>query len=496
MNIAFLFRCFALLGALFIAGGQVLVAQEIVFSAAQRFANQISEYDVAGRTEQGVLLHKWGSHYSVVEVLDERDLSVKWSKEVRIADKPRAQVRYLAALRNEVVIFYTVKQKRHQYLYAQIVDSRLEPIGEDRLIDSLRTDFGTPNLGWQFLLSPDRNQLGLLRSNASLNSLQSLTFMALSTGLDVQGKHTFMLDSKRSPAILKSYLSNEGEVWLCVGDKRVRASNTERYEDYTILAYRPEDNWMRQVDIKSPNDYSIGSLTFKHDYRNQRVVVAGFYSDRGRNSSAGFFRTYIENNADSASAYVFTPFHPDFIKQANRSHLVAQNELVNLAASDLIVRHDGGILLLGESYYTSQQTIMRSAFDSFSNRIPDQITSYYYNDMIALSANADGTEHWSRIIQKKQFSEDDGGYYASFAALNLKSVLHLIFNEDIRYDTQTSDCVLDAVTGEYRILSLPGNKQLNNILPAPRYARQLWANAVIFPAFTNRNEFLLAKISF
>ncbi len=72
---------------------------------------------------------------------------LKWSKELRIADKPRVQIRYVTALRNEVAIFYTVKQKRYQYLYVQLADSRLEALSKDILLDSLRIDFGIPNLG-------------------------------------------------------------------------------------------------------------------------------------------------------------------------------------------------------------------------------------------------------------------------------------------------------------------------------------------------------------
>lgn len=472
-----------------------LSAQEIVFSAVQRFATQVSEYDVAGRTDQGIILHKWGNHYSVIEVLDERDLSVKWTKELRLGDKPRAQVRYVTALQNEVAVFYTVKQKRYQYLYARLTDSRLETTSKDILMDSLRIDFGTPTLGWQFLVSPDHSHVGLLRYNSAFNDLESITFSVLTRDMEVKGIHTFDIEEKNLPTILKSYLSNAGEVWLCVGDKRHRLGGADRYERHEIMAYRYADGFTRRI-VVDDGEQSISSLSFQADNRNGRIVVAGFYTERGGNSSAGFFCAHIEENADSATNYVFTPFNPEFTKQADRALLVAKNELLNLSVSDVVVRHDGGVLLLGESLYTSQQTVMRSAFDSFSNRMPDQITTYYNNDLVALSINPDGTEHWSRVIQKKQFSEDDGGYYSSFAVLNLKSGIHLIFNEEIRYDTKTTDCALDAVTGEYRMLSLPGNKQQTNVLPAPRYARQLWSNAVILPAFTNRNEFLLAKISF
>jgi hypothetical protein len=471
------------------------VAQEIVYSAAQRFATQVTEYDVAGLTDQGVLLHKWGNHYSIVEVLDERDLSVKWSKELRFDDKPRAQVRYLTALRNEVAIFYTIKQKRYQYLYVRLTDSRLEPIGKDILLDSLKIEFGIPTLGWQFLVSPNQSHLALLRYNSSFSNLESLDAIILSRDMEVRGKPHFDISDKNGPMVLKSYLSNEGEMWLCVGDKRHRLSGVERYERYELLGYRYADGFNRRI-VVSDAEHDIGSLSFQADLQRKSLVVAGFYTERGGNSSAGFFRAEIGANDATASNYVFTPFKGDFLKQADRALLVAKNELLNLVVTDIAVRHDGGILLLGESFFTSQQTIMRSAFESFSSRVPDQITSYHHNDMVALSINPDGSEHWSRIIQKKQFSEDDGGYYSSYATLNLKSAVHLIFNEEIRYDTKTTDCTLDMFTGDYRMLGVPGNKQQNNVLAAPRYARQLWANGLIFPAFTNRNEFLLAKISF
>lgn len=494
MNLS-LFFCRILFILITFSTTNAIFAQEIVYSTAQHFPTQVAEYEVAGRTDQGILLHKWGNRYSVVEVLDERNLSVKWSKELLFDNNPRAQVRYVTVLRNEVVIFYTIKQKRHQYLYARLADSRLEPTRKDILLDSLKIEFGTPALSWQFLVSPDQSHVALLHYNMTFNELESIDATVLKRDMEVGGKHHFDIDAKNAPMILKSYLSNEGEIWLCVGDKRHRLSGVERYERYELIAYRYSDGFDRRIVI-ADEEHDIGSLSFQADFSKKNIVVAGFYTERGGNSSAGFFSAHIETDADTASNYIFTPFKPELLKQADRALLASKKELLNLVVTDLAIRHDGGILLLGESFYTSQQTIMRSAFDSYSSRIPEQITSYYHNDMVALSINPNGTEHWSRVIQKKQFSEDDGGYYSSFAVLNLKSNIHLIFNEEIKYDTKTTDCTLDVVTGEYRMLSVPGNKQQNNMLAAPRYARQLWANAIILPAFTNRNEFLLAKISF
>jgi hypothetical protein len=67
---------------------------------------------------------------------------------------------------------------------------------------------------------------------------------------------------------------------------------------------------------------------------------------------------------------------------------------------------------------------------------------YYHEALLAASFNPDGSRQWEKVMPKKQFSQDDDGIFASYGLLKTPVALRLVFNDEIKAETTTSEYVL------------------------------------------------------
>ncbi|MEL7003934.1 MAG: hypothetical protein AAFN93_14525, partial [Bacteroidota bacterium] len=103
-------------------------------------------------------------------------------------------------------------------------------------------------------------------------------------------------------------------------------------------------------------------------------------------------------------------------------------ELYEYDLDRIILRGDGGAILIGEQYYI--KTVTSSYTDvngTFRNR---SITYYYYNDIIAINISPSGEIEWAEKIRKEQTTSSDGGFYSSYAMAVVKNKLYFIFNDN------------------------------------------------------------------
>ncbi len=483
--------------ALFFANGlcpAALVAQEIIFSRAQQLSNRADEYDLCGRTnDEGIIIHSWGDNYSQIEAYDEATLARKWAKPVFFERKRKTKMRNVSVFGdNALLLTYTLKASKMNYLYVRITDSRLNPLTNDVLLDSIRTTINSPSYRIEVSLSPDRKLALISRHNFEFNNIISTANIIIDQELHVLLRRKYVFDNKKT--FFQEFIDNSGQLTTL----SVQAKNTMANDDsnmqiealYLEVANAYND---RKISIEK-NDVYLTDFRVASDLRNRRIVLAGFYNEKkAAKRSKGYFYGYIDQQSDTLSYYTMQPFQPDLLKQAGNSLLVAKDQLANLKTINMLVRQDGGILLMSESAYSTRQTAPRSNFDGFSGRQFAQITNFYNNDIVLLSINPDGSELWSKILPKRQYSEDDNAYYSSFAALNDRTAMYLFFNEEIRNSTNVAFGQVDAI-GNYKISVMRNTGQNSNILLAPRYAKQLWPNALLVPGFNNKNEFLIAKI--
>jgi len=97
----------------------------------------------------------------------------------------------------------------------------------------------------------------------------------------------------------------------------------------------------------------------------------------------------------------------------------------------LILRDDGGVVLLAEQYYISSYS--RSAnfgSDPYANNRREVVNNYHYNDIIIININPDGNIEWASKIPKQQTTSGDNGYYSSYQPAIIKNKIYLFYNDN------------------------------------------------------------------
>ncbi|MEL6865524.1 MAG: hypothetical protein AAFP19_13945 [Bacteroidota bacterium] len=236
-------------------------------------------------------------------------------------------------------------------------------------------------------------------------------------------------------------MDNEGNVYL-LGIIYENASRTERrgrptYQ-YIILAYSKDGEEVEEYRIDFEDKF-ITDLTFRVG-NDRNLVCTGFYSDRGTSSVKGTYFFRINTRTKEMFNKNLKTFDFDFItedlserrkeklKNAERKgDTRRQAELYQYALDDLILRSDGGALLVAEQFFV-QERVQRDYFYGTFNY------DYYYNynDIIVVNIRPDGTIEWATRIPKRQVTTNDFGYFSSYAMSIVRDKIYFVYNDNSR----------------------------------------------------------------
>jgi hypothetical protein len=304
-------------------------------------------------------------------------------------------------------------------------------------------------------------------------------------------------------------IDNQGNVYLLGvlynDGVRERRRGSPSYQ-YVILAYTQGGSDIQEYRLSVGNKF-LTDLTFRIA-DDGRLVCAGFYSDQGAYSIKGtcFFRLdpFTKAVQDlNLKAFDFE-FRTEFMtegevrraERAERSGNVRQQpELYRFSLDELVLRSDGGALLVAEQFFVFERVFQHwdgtMRFDYF----------YNYNDIIVVNIRPDGSIEWATRIPKRQETYNDGGYYSSYAMAIVRDRLYFVFNDNSRnfegnvdnnrlhnYNGQNSVIALAELhrDGELRIHSLFRNKDANTIT-RPRICKQVGSRLMMVYGERGRN---------
>lgn len=248
-------------------------------------------------------------------------------------------------------------------------------------------------------------------------------------------------------------VDNEGNVYLLgviYQDRTRRRRQGRPTYQYTILAYTAAGQDKEEYKIGF-NDKFITDLTFRvADDGN--LVCSGFYSDRGTYSVKGTYFFRLDPLSKEIYNRNLKEFEFDFLteflskskkrkaEKAERSgNTKKQAELYSYSLDNLVLRSDGGALLIAEQYFVERRDNRFDQFNTFGginarnnfNRGGQDFDYYYhYNDIIIVNIQPDGEIEWTARIPKRQETVNDGGYYSSYAMSIVRDKIYFVFNDN------------------------------------------------------------------
>ena len=249
-------------------------------------------------------------------------------------------------------------------------------------------------------------------------------------------------------------IDNEGNVYL-LGVIYEDRSNFRRQGRptyrYVILAYTKDGEEVQEYKIDI-SDKFITDLTFRVA-NDGNLVCSGFYSEKGTYSIKGtyFFRLdaqtkkiYNKNLKQFDFDFLTTYMSEGRKERAKKAEYEGNErraaELYNYSLDKLILRSDGGALLIAEQFFIVER-MDNNRFvnygvgfvnDPFMRPTTTRDIYYNFNDIIVVNIRPNGEIEWTARIPKQQETVNDGGYYSSYSHSVVQDKIYFVFNDNAR----------------------------------------------------------------
>jgi hypothetical protein len=291
------------------------------------------------------------------------------------------------------------------------------------------------------------------------------------------------------------------------------------------------DIYARQIRVYQKNGTVEETVDFSYDDKilnsmqlgiasNGELVCAGFYDDiepgqRKRSSGIkGSYSIRLDGSSFKVTHEEFEEFDLKFVTQnwstgeQKRAERVTKRggevQLFSYALDDLIMRDDGGVVLVGEQFYIRKST-------TTTDGVSRTTYYYYYNDIIVVSINPAGEIEWSKKIAKRQMSANDGGFFSSYALTVNDNKLHFLFNDNVKnleykghgkvypYKVRKGSSIVALVTvnsaGEVSDRESIFSQKEVEVVIRPKVCRQMSDNTMLIYGMKRRKQ-RIAKLTF
>ena len=447
------------------------------------------------------------------------DLRLEGSQQISL--KYRGKVRDFESIfhfNDRFFLFTSFYNQAHEnrYLFVQEIDQeRLRPSDDIQMIGENPGRDKDGDRGFDFRFAPDSSRL-LVYNQLPQRRQEPERFhlRVFDDQMDMQWEREVEMPFRDDAFRVEEYrVDREGNVYLLGvlfrDGSRVRRGGQPTYQ-YILLVFPPTGNEAQQIEI-DPGDYFITDLTFR-TARNGDIICSGFYSLKGTYSIKGtcFFR--ITGNTLEVVQADLEAFQFDFVSEflserraerASQEAEVDRPELFNYRLDELILRSDGGALLVAEQYFTR-------TFYSYDWRgAPIVRNYYYYNDIIVVNISPAGSIEWACRVPKRQETVDDGGFYSSYSMAVVRDRLFFLYNDNPRnfetertagriynYNGGRSVIALAEVqrTGEVQFYALQSNQEIP-VISRPKMCKQTGSREMILYGERNR-RYMFGRLSF
>ena len=261
----------------------------------------------------------------------------------------------------------------------------------------------------------------------------------------------------------------------------------------------------------------LDEIKLKVDNNNKRYILTGFYYKQKKGNIEGLYTMVWDKATDSKFKETLTVFNEELRTLAKSSEANVKMAFNDFFIKNIIVKRDGGYLLISESEYTTTRGSTFNRWDymyGYGNPCANPIDYYspYYNPYSPWNRYGygeippaimpktywyfplirDGNLEWSNVIPKSQY-DDDSDNLISHHIVNTGGELHFLYNQYERRTLLLSD---QSISPEGKLTRYPTLRNLDKGYDfMPRYGKQISSNQILIPCLY-RNYLCFAKIDF
>lgn len=353
-----------------------------------------------------------------------------YSHKIPLEDR-NIEIEELVVNKNEAVVFFSIYSgtlRKHGLFY--MVLPHTGDAGKPTVIYDQDDIGGRSRSNFKIVTKDDLSGYSMVHVNESASENMALDIRFADAAMRVEQQTRLFLPLDKQRYELRKLMhdpQNNLLLWLQVTDKEKRTNDPTKFY-YKLLSVNRITLELQEATLLD-TVFFFNSVQPVVDFANNKVRVSGFFSERDRYQLAGAMHATVSLNPLRLDSIGFSRFDLEFKSRLLGSRSAKrEKELADYFIRDLVVRSDGGTLLVAESNYETTQTYVQ-----YSQGFPvyREIIYYHYDEIVVLSMNLDGTIDWRQIIPKAQITTQPSPY-TSFVSFITDKHLNLVYNEEGR----------------------------------------------------------------
>lgn len=469
-------------------------SQTITKSSLDKVASRFSDYEILGRNNSGVLVHYFGNNESELVAYDNQ---LKPTLRKALPFKGKAiSLENLVLLNNKLLAFYTTNGDNYQYLKLKILDEQLNIPDETVVLDSISLASVGNTKAFYVKTSPDKSKI-LTFSILKTKAAYFIRFHILSDSIRMLNRNVFTVTESNNAALKSIKINNDGNVIAIVGNESRYDFSDYNYEQYKILTFHRNSNTIGE-QVLQHQDYVYKNLISEVSTKREIAYITASFKSTKNKSDIGIAYQIIDLRTNTVLLNSTMPFNDEILQKSQTNDFKTWQDKAALVKPKRIVpRSDGGFVLVteGEYKFTKAERLNNFNNTGYYNSTPltpsvRYIDQNHFYDIGVFSINNDGTVDWQTNMPKAQVSENDDGYYSSFAFFEANNVLKFLYNEDFYNTGNFSEYNVNpnGLTKRQSVM----NSEKQDVVLVPLKAKQLDGNTIIIPSEQKRNvQFVL-----
>ncbi len=493
---------------LLIALPLLMQAQHIQYSEPEQDDSRKTDFQIIGRVSGNILVYKNNRNIHTISVFNQ---DMKLVQQVPLSFLPEKIVNIdFVQYPDFIYLLCEFQKKNIVHLVAVKLDGQANKMSDPVDLDTTQVS-GATNKIYTTVISEDKQQLMALKINTKNPKTYVFTSFLFNKNLDLQDRHRLtMMVNDHADQFTNFEIDNDGQL---VFTRFAHSNNGIYISHVSFVSKGPLSDTFSIQDIGA-SDRLLDELKVKVDNNNKRYLLSAFYYKQRRGDIEGLYTVIWDKSSDHKLKETLTIFNDELRTLSKSSESNVKMAFNDFFIKNIIVKKDGGYLVVSESEYTTSRGNAFNRSDYlYGPMSPMGYYSPYYSpyspwnrygygsgainrynaeNIMLLSFDKNSNLEWSNVIPKSQFDDEEDNKI-SFKMVNTGGEIHFLYNEAERRTLLLTD---QSVSADGKIARYPTLHNLDKGYEfLPRHGKQISSNQIVIPCFF-KNYLCFAKVDF
>ncbi len=379
------------------------------------------------------------------------------------------------------IALYELRQGKNATFYTQLFDTSFRAIGTAKEWTRITVSKNFADI--DIVQSENKKHIALLYATEH-NDQTTAHYIIADNAFGNYTLHAIDLGDISSTTEMKLNVFNNGNAVFTIAGSN-KDNLTESMQVYGIVNGVASAT---PIDLNFKNTAYNYSILQEDNLQNKLIICMPYAALSNSENNYIWKITYdVASNTITNSAAIKMGI---FVNKKNDIDAYA-----NYLPRKIIVKSNGDVILVSEFFDMQEQMIstdMSHLVGSNPFRVNRLVKQYTYGDIIFTNISAQDSIIWQHTVRKNQATENDEGFFSSYAMALIKNKIAITFNSLDRNNTVQQ--ALMATNGEtiYAILNDAKIETRNLVF---KQAKQITSNEIIVPC-NRQNIFSFVKIRF